>query len=60
LENCAVFSAAATWWGLKLTAMRPRQIPFAILAASGHALPERFVRLNAAKRHSLIFIIRFK
>jgi hypothetical protein len=25
----------------------------AILAASEHALPERLVRLNAAKRHSL-------
>jgi hypothetical protein len=50
-------SAAATWWGIKLTAIRPRQSPFAMLAANARTLPELFVYRNAAKRNSLILFL---
>jgi hypothetical protein len=49
--------AAATWWGIKLTAIRPRQSPFAMPAASERTFPELFAYRNAAKRNILILFL---
>jgi len=57
LGNGVVLSAAGTWWGVKLTASRPRQSPLVMIAASERTLPGRFMRLNAPKTRSPIFVL---